>query len=192
MPCPNTRRSRQSRTVQVAEGLAVRLCRERSGRALAVLLAATAVLACVGCGSGKTNTRDTPQISVRVGALNVPIPVSFTRYEVHRHGQLVGIVVTDYPVKPGSPTLTKGSFPTNGVALSIGRGSTQIALPKLRLPLSLRELQGPQRHPDGDAWNGTLGFRGSYYAVSFWTGRSAPEHDRASLLRTFASIHAAG
>ena len=176
----------------MAEGLPYACGVSGPGRALGVLLAATAVLACVGCGSGTKNTRDTPQTSVRVGALIVPIPVAFTRYEVHRHGQRVAIVVTDYPVKPGSPTLTKGIFPANGVALSIGRGSTQIPLPKLRLPLSLRELRGPQRHADGTAWNGTLGFRGSYYAVSFWTGRSAPAHDRASLLRALASIHAAG
>jgi hypothetical protein len=144
----------------------------------------------MGCGSGKKTSPDTTQTSVRVGALVVTVPMGF-RHLTRRYAHASGLLVTDYRVRAHSRTLNRGIFPANGVLLSIGRGTTQIALPKLRLPLSLHELRGPERRADGTAWNGTLSFRGSYYAVSFWAGRSASGHDRASLVHALASIHAA-
>ena len=161
------------------------------GRGLVILLAGLAVLALVGCGSGKKTSPDATQTSVRVGALVVTVPSGF-RHLTRRYAHVSGVLVTDYRVGAYSPTISRGVFPANGVLLSVGRGAAHIALPRLRLPLSLRELRGPQRHKDGTAWNGTLGFRGSYYAISFWAGRSAAPHDRASLVHALASIHGAG
>ena len=58
----------------------------------------------------------------------------------------------------------------------------------LRLPLSLNELHQGPHHADGTAWSGDFGFRGRVYSVTFWAGKTAPRHDRTSLLRALASI----
>jgi hypothetical protein len=106
---------------------------------------------------------------------------------------LVGVLVSDYRIEPGSATLTKGVFPANAVALEIGLATgpaDRIHLPPLRVPLSLSELRGPQPHADGTAWNGTLRFRGSAYVISFWIGRRAAARDRSLLQHALESIRA--
>src|SRR5437870_3787278 len=59
------------------------------------LLFAATVLALVGCGSAAKKATDSSPPTVRVGALLITIPVGFSRYEIHRHQQLMGIVVAD-------------------------------------------------------------------------------------------------
>jgi hypothetical protein len=163
---------------------------EGSQRTIGLLFVVAAVVALTACGSTKKAPSDSLAASVRVGSLVLTVPRGFSRYEVRPSNHLVGAVVADYPVKAHSPTLTKGIFPASGVALSIGQrpGSGAVAAP-LRLPLSLNELQGPQRHADGTAWNGTLSMGGSLYTVSFWAGGKAPSGDRAALLHALRSIH---
>jgi hypothetical protein len=161
--------------------------------ASAVPLAASIALVFVGCGSTRKTTLDSSPPHARIDSLIVTIPVGFNRYEIHRDHELVGIVVADYRIKPGSATLTKGVFPGNAVALVIGRATSaasRIRLPPLRLPLRLNELRGPQRHSNGFAWNGTLRLRGSAYVISFWNGRQAAPRDRSLLLRALVSIRA--
>lgn len=138
-----------------------------------------------------------PASSVRVGALVFTVPRNFSQHDFRRSGRLLGILVTDYRVDANSSTLTTGTFPSHGVALVLG----QAALPEvtarraaarpLRLPLRLSELRGPQRHADGDAWNGVLCFRGLLYTVSFWAGRTALPDDRAALLDALTAIQPA-
>lgn len=158
-------------------------------------LAAAIALGFVGCGSARTTTSDSSPPNVRLGSLIVTIPAGFSRYEIHRDHELVGIVIADYRIEPGSVTLTQGVFPNNAVALLVGRTSTaanRIPLPPLRLPLSLGELRGPDRHSDGTAWNGTLRLRGSAYVISFWSGRRAAARDRSLLQHALVSIRAVG
>ncbi len=135
-----------------------------------------------------------PATSVRITALILTVPRGFDQHEVQRGGRLVGVLVTDYPVRANSPTLTEGVFPSHGVVLLLGRAvgvpllARRISAPLLRLPVSLTQLEGPQHHADGTAWNGTLRFRGLLYTISFWVGRSATSRDRATLLHTLALV----
>lgn len=159
----------------------------------AVLIAVTGIAAFVLAGCGASTKEPTSrQVSVHVGALTVAVPRGLRRTEIRSHGQLVGALVTDYAVTPGSPTLREGAFPTNGVALLVGRGALRalpgLRVPQLHLPLALGELRGPQHHANGTAWNGVLAFHGSAYTISFWVGRTAPPHDRADLATALRSI----
>jgi hypothetical protein len=157
---------------------------------LCVLSAVVAAFGLAACGSG-TKTLAAPAISVRVGALVLTVPRSFNRL-TRRDGRLFGLVVTDYRVRADSPTLTRGVFPGNRVALVLERWrGPQVPAPPLRLPLSLHELEGPQHHATGTAWNGTLRLDGSLYTLSFWAGRTASPNDRAALLHALTSIRRA-
>lgn len=155
--------------------------------AVLITVMVMAVFALTACGASGKKEPVPPRISVRVGALVVAVPRGFSRTEIRGHEQLLGALVTDYRVTPGSPTLRKAVFPANGVALSVGRGALG-ALPPLRLPLTLNELRGPQHHANGTAWVGVFGFHGWVYVVSFWVGRTAPPHDRAALESALGSI----
>ena len=147
------------------------------------------LLSLPACGAAGKNEPGGHEGSVRVGALAVPIPRGFNKRVIRGRQDLLGLLVTDYRVKPGSPTLTAGIFPPNRVALSVARGDKLAAPPPLRLPLSVTEL-GPQRHPDGTAWNGAFAFHGRLYAVSFWVGNGSPREDRAAIRKTLSSIRA--
>ena len=160
--------------------------------ALLITVMVVAVFALAACGASSKKELVPPRISVRVGALVVAVPRGFSRTEIRGHGQLLGVLVTDYRVTPGSPTLRTGIFPANSVVLSLGRQAAGalpgVRLPPLRLPLTLNELRGPQHHRNGTAWSGVLGFRGWVYVVSFWLGGTAPPHDRAALQSALGSI----
>lgn len=107
------------------------------------------------------------------------------------HEELTGTLLTDYRVEPGSPTLTEGIFPADGVALSLARGLPLYGTPpRLQLPLSPQGLR-EHRHPDGTAWNGVFGLHGWLYAISLWIGRASPRHDRATVESALASIRSA-
>lgn len=156
--------------------------------ALPVLAAALVLAACGGADGSTSVTRATP---VRIGALVLDVPAGFSRL-TRRVGRVAGVVVTDYPIARGSPTLTTGVFPANRVALVLARSPRlRIAAPPLRLPLRLAELRGPQHRADGASWNGLLRLDGSLYAISVWAGRTAPSRDRAALLHALASIRRA-
>ena len=156
---------------------------------------AVGLLALAACGGGKkTISADPPGGSVRVGAFIVAVPQGFTRRRVQAsNSRVTGVVISDYRVKAHGPTLAEGIFPGNRVALAVGAESWTGAssAPPLRLPLTLDELQGPQHHADGTAWNGLFRFHGQLYPVSFWAGQSAPPRDRTALLHTLTSIHPA-
>jgi hypothetical protein len=161
----------------------------------AALIAMTGVapFALAACGGGGKKAPVPPQSFVHVGHLLVTVPRGFMRTEIRSHKPLLGALITDYRVSPGSPTLTEGVFPANGVALGVGRGPRNMVpglrLPQLRLPLTLNELRGPQHRTNGTAWNGTFGFQGSaYYTVFFWVGRTASPHDRAAVEAALGSI----
>lgn len=142
--------------------------------------------ACAGAKSVSTAT----EASVRVGALRLTVPQGFNRL-TRRFGRSVGVLVTDYSVKPGSPTLTKGIFPPDGVALVLGQATgPPVAAPSLRLPFALDQSRR-QTRVGGTVWNGILRFEHSLYTVSFWAGRTAQPHDRAVLLHALESIHRA-
>ena len=163
----------------------------RSAVRIAVIgVAAFALTACGG--SGKKGLVP-PRSTVRVGALVVAVPHGFNQTEVRGHGQLLGVLVTDYRVTPGSPTLREGVFPANGVVLSVGRAAggvlPRLRLTPLRLPLTFSELRGPQHHSNGTVWNGTFRLNSRVYIVSFWVGSTAPTHDRAALQSALGSIH---
>lgn len=130
------------------------------------------------------------QVSVRVGALIVAVPHGLQRTQIRIHGQLRGALVTDYRVTPGSPTMREGAFPTNGVALLVGRvrALPGLRMTQLHLPLVLNELRGPQHHANGTAWNGIFGFHGSAYTVSYWVGRAATVNDRTAIRTALGSI----
>lgn len=130
------------------------------------------------------------KVSVRVGALIVAVPLGLHRTQIRLHGELLGALVTDYRVTPGSPTIREAAFPTNGVALLVGRvrALPGLRVPQLRLPLVLNELRGPQHHANGTAWNGILAFHGSTYTVSYWVGRTASPNDRTAVEAALASI----
>lgn len=158
----------------------------------AALVAAAIGLTFAGCGS-TSKSASNPSALLRVGSLSVGIPAGFRRYEIRQRHTLVGVVVSDYRIEPGSATLTKGVFPNNAVALEIGLATgpaNRVQLPPLRLPLSLSELRGPQSHSNGTSWNGILRFRGSAYVISFWSGRRAPARDRSLLQHALKSIRA--
>jgi hypothetical protein len=161
-----------------------------------VLVAAFAVCAPNADAVGQ-RAAAAPATSVRITALILTVPRGFDQHEVRRGGHLVGVLVSDYPVRANSPTLTEGVFPPHGVVLLVGRAVgpplllRRIPAPLLRLPVRLTQLQGPQHHAHGTAWNGTLRFRGVLYTISFWVGRSATSRDRAALLHTLALIRSA-
>jgi hypothetical protein len=162
----------------------------RSAVLIAVLV--MAVFAVTACGASGKKAPVPPRISVRVGALVVAVPRGFSRTDVRGHGRLLGALVADYRVMPGSPTLREAIFPANGVVLSVGRAALgalpPMHPPPLRLPLTLNGLRGPQHHADGTAWVGVFGFQGWVYTVAFWVGRTAPPHDRAALESVLGSI----
>lgn len=139
---------------------------------------------------------DSPATTVRVAALVLTVPQGFNRDELRRAGR-VGVLLTNYPVRSNSPTLAKGQFPPHGVALVVSQAFGPLSLlrrvpaPPLRIPLSLNRLQGPQHHPDGDAWNGTFRFRGDVYDISFWIGRTAPSRDQAAIRHALILIRSA-
>jgi hypothetical protein len=163
-----------------------------SRQSLRVLVVIAAALGLAACGGDKRKVPAVPATSVRVGTLALTLPRGFSRRNIRRDRRLIGVLVTDYRVKVHSPTLTRGVFPANGVALVLGQISrSQVGVPALRLPLSLNELRGPEHHANGTAWNGVLRLDGSLYAISFWAGRTAGMDDRAALLRTLASIRRA-
>lgn len=141
-------------------------------------------------GSVRSDRKEQPladEVSVRVGALVVPVPMGFHRRVIQGHEDLLGILVTDYRVAPGSPTLSAGVFPASGVALSIARGDELLgAPPPLRLPLSVSKLR-QQVHADGTEWNGVSSFRGRLYAISIWIGNSSPRQDRAAIRQDLSS-----
>jgi hypothetical protein len=156
-------------------------------------MAGAAVFALAACGASGKKAPAPVQGLVHVGDIMVAVPQGLTRREIRGDKTLLGVVITDYRVTPGSATLTEGAFPANGVALVVGRRPLNlmpgIRLPQLRLPLALDELRGPQHHTNGTAWNGTFAFHGSaYYTVTYWVGRTASHHDRAAIKAALGSI----
>jgi hypothetical protein len=138
--------------------------------AVLIAMSGAAVIAGAACGGSGKKAPVPPQSFVRVGDLFVTVPRGFIRTEIRSH-KLLGALITDYHVTPGSATLTNGVFPANGVALGVGRGPLsmvpRLRLPQLHLPITLSELRGPQHHTNGTAWNGTFTFHGStYYTVT--------------------------
>jgi hypothetical protein len=132
-----------------------------------------------------------------VGAFRLTAPSRLYVHTVRYPGrQLLGIAVTDYRVPAHSPHIFAGVLPGNRVGLTVYR--TSVNAPNataLRLPLSLNELhKEPARYTsaDGTLWNGDFRFRGPrLYSVTFWAGKTAPRHDRTSLLRVLTSVRPA-
>ena len=144
-------------------------------------------------GGGPSGGFAAPTGAVRAGSLAVSVPRGFRQLEIRRHGKVIGSLVTDYRVTPGSPTLGAAVFPANGVLLSLGHAPglpASVSLPPLRLPLTLHELGGPKYHSDGTTWNNTFKFRGQLYTITFWAGRDASTDHRAALRDALLSIRA--
>jgi hypothetical protein len=138
--------------------------------------------------------------TLAVGALKLTTPPGFLVHPLQFDGQRVGFAVSDYRWQTFNPSTAAGIFPGNRVGLAFLRAleGAQLAVASgrarpqaLRLPLSLNELQGPQRHADGTAWSGLFQFHGQLYTATFWVGDTAPQRDRAALLRALTSIHRA-
>jgi hypothetical protein len=179
------------------------------GRFLSVapVLAAAIVLAAWGTAKGKAADRSGP--SVHIGALAISVPRGLGRYYIRGGGHMVGarapvsgVLATD---DPGAhyggggfakwSQLSSGGPPANKVALVlrrwlvIGPDPPPSAL-RIHLPLSLQQPWFREHLKNGRLgyrW-GYLRFHRQFYEVMYWSGRAAPEHDRAAVLNALSSI----
>jgi len=181
-----------SPSVETEPGAALRFRARTLGLAA---LVTTLVLA--ACGATARTDPVGQKASGRVGSLVVSVPSGFHERLIRGREDLLGVLVTDYGVKPGSPTLRSGIFPAGGVALSVARGiapavarGTIVArsrFPRLQLPLRLARLRRTS-HADGTVWNGVFASHARLYDFTLWLGRVAPRPDRVAALRAFSSI----
>jgi hypothetical protein len=185
---------------------AKRRARQRRVLALAALFLVLATGLAFGfrsSGGGPNGGLGITAASARAGALAVPIPPGFHRYDIragiYRTGTrppVIGATLTNYRVPTSNVRLrTRGVLPLharrNGVVLQVSLwiaiGVTQA--PRLQLPLSLHQPWVQRHVPTGTRRYGLLRFHGQDYEVVVWTGRTAPASDRAALLHALASVH---
>lgn len=146
---------------------------------------------------------------VTIRALRITVPRGLRGYEVRGGGHMVGtrapvigVLATDDRRAHRSgqgfakwSQMSSDGPPANKVALllrqwlTIGPGLPASAL-RIHLPLSLHQPWFREH-----LTNGRLGYRWGYlivhgqpYEVMFWSGRAAPQHDRAAVLSALSSI----
>jgi len=178
-------------------------------RVVSVCLVVAAMLALVAWGSAERTAATSSGTSVRIRALTVSVPLSLPRYGSRGGGYvsgarppLIGVLATDDPRAHHSgqgftkwSELSSHGPPANKVALllrqwlTIGPGLPKSAL-RLHLPLSLSQPWFREHLKNGRLgyrW-GYLRFHRQFYEVMYWSGRAAPEHDRAAVLNALSSI----
>ena len=145
---------------------------------------------------------------LRAGKLSVSVPRGFSVYNI-RGGHLlgarapvVGRVLTNFRLPAHTTWLRvldqwaamRGNGPpSDEVALILEPGET-LGPDKLHLPLSLKQPWDREHFADrsvGGYRVGFLRFAASDYEVIYWSGTSAPERDRAAVLRALRSIRPA-
>ena len=179
------------------------------GRFLSVVVVLAAVIGLAAWGTAKGKAADRSGPSVRIGALAITVPRGLRRYDIRAGGHMVGtrapvsgVLATD---DPGAhyggggfakwSQISSGGPPANKVALVlqrwlvIGPDPPPSAL-RIHLPLSLHQPWFREHLRNGHLgyrW-GYLRFHRQFYEVMYWSGRAAPERDRAAVLTAFSSI----